>query len=99
MKHLLLAATLLLSTSATAATYEQCKDLTAFAGALMTARQAGVSMDQVFEVAKEQGMDKSVDNMIILAYETPRYSTDSNKQGAINDFKSQILTACMSIEQ
>jgi len=98
MKTLLLAPALLLSTNLSAATYEQCKGVTSVADSVMTARQAGISLDQVMDVVIAQDMESDVTPIVMLAYDVPRYSTESYQTGAINDFKSKILKVCMEIK-
>lgn len=64
----------------------------------MKARQSGASLDQVMEVVIAQGMEADMTPIIMLAYDVPRYGTESYRSGAINDFKSKILKVCMEIK-
>lgn len=98
MKTLLLATALLLSANVSAKTYEQCKMVTSVAESVMKARQSGASLDQVMEVAVSQNMESDLTPIIMLAYDVPRYGTESYQVGAVNDFKSKILKVCMEIK-
>ena len=98
MKTLLLTTSLLLSANVSASTYEQCKGVTTVAESVMKARQSGASLDQVMEVVIAQGMESDMTPIIMLAYDVPRYGTESYRSGAINDFKSKILKVCMEIK-
>tara|TARA_R110000782_G_C14608426_1_gene391876 strand:- start:183 stop:479 length:297 start_codon:yes stop_codon:yes gene_type:complete len=98
MKTLLLATALLLSANVSAKTYDQCKTVTSIAESVMKARQSGASLDQVMEVAVAQNMESDLTPIIMLAYDVPRYGTESYQAGAVNDFKSKILKVCMEIK-
>jgi hypothetical protein len=95
MKRLIAAATLLLSANVSAGTYEECKDVTTLAGSIMSARQAGASLDQVIEAAAVNSIDNELLPIILLAFDERRLASEKYQTIAINDFKSRILKVCM----
>lgn len=94
MKKLLTALTLLsLSFTATAEDEKMtCKQVSELAGVIMTARQTGVPMVEVFE--KADGF-KVIEDVIILAYKTPKFSVKENQQEQINEFKNEFFLNCV----
>jgi hypothetical protein len=94
MKKLLIIAALL-----TAPVYAQntntCKEIEALANTVMSARQNGVQMMQMIEVA---GDVKAIKTMIIQAYEVPLYNMDKNKVAAIREFTNEWVLACVKME-
>jgi len=90
MKALLAA---LILTFATTAHAEQasCDQIAELAENIMQARQSGVSMAKSMSVT--DGL-KLVETMVIMAYETTRYSTERNQKREAQDFRDFWYLTC-----
>lgn len=95
MKKIALILTLVLSTSALAAEpapmSELCPKIAELSRSVMTARQAGVSMRKVMDVATSPF---TVD-IITEAYGHPAYTTPEYKEKTIQDFEDQWYLKCI----
>lgn len=92
MKTLII--TLLLITPLTAQA-AICDDLSDVSGAIMTARQNGMSMSELWRVKADKRLRPYTRSKIKDAYSEPKYSTDEYQQNAINDFKDQAFLECI----
>lgn len=74
-----------------------CEGFGRLAEELMVARQMGVPMSRVMEVAEAAWGDEDVNllrQMVVLAYEVPRYATDEYQRRAIEDYRNEVELAC-----
>lgn len=102
MKPLIaLALSLLVLTSHASAeptTQETCKSIADLAGTIMKARQNGRDMSELMELVGKYFEDaeerKPYDRMVVLAYDSPRYSTEEYKNKAVSDFKNSVYLGC-----
>jgi len=102
MKKLILAAALI-SGSVMAndgeATQEQklefCKSLSQMARSIMDARQSGVEMSQMVEMAMDNDMKSVILPVVKMAYEESRYSTPGNQEKSIQDFGNLVYSTCI----
>ena len=97
MKNLIIAAALTLSLTAFAeeAELDVCDELNNLARSVMNARQSGMEMRQLIEVVRGNEASEIAIEIIIRAYETPRFSVEKNKQNAIKDFQNEIYLQCI----
>jgi len=68
-----------------------CNQISGLAEAMMSSRQAGVSMAKAMKVTGDNDLFKA---MMVDAYETARYSVESNQQRKIEDFRDKWYLAC-----
>lgn len=71
-----------------------CDEISALAEAIMTARQSGVSLGQAMSIADGNG---GVEEMVIKAWEIPRYSTAQVQRREIEDFRDQWHLVCVRL--
>ena len=95
MKKILLALTLTLTLPTFAAAEvpmsEFCPKIEQLSRSVMTARQAGVPMRKVMEIAES---DVTV-SMVTEAYGYSAYSIQENRERAIQDFEDQWYLRCV----
>ena len=102
MKKIITIAALLFSVSAFADKKEGgtdlCKTFSSIAVQIMTARQQGVPMVDVLEIAA-QGKSKEFNTLakklVVSAYEQPRFMTQQNVQRSIDKFRDQVTLDCV----
>jgi glucose-6-phosphate 1-dehydrogenase len=102
MKKILAIAALLFSTSALADKKQDntslCKTFSSIAVQIMTARQEGVPLVDLLEIAA-QGKSKDLNviakKLVIAAYEEPRFKTPQNVQRTIDKFRDQVTLDCV----
>lgn len=70
---------------------KQCGVHQALATQVMSARQAGVAVNDMMTVSKG---DALVDGLIVEAFKEPAYSTKSFQDKASNEFGSKVYLAC-----
>ena len=97
MKNIIIAAALTLSLTSFAEEPELdvCDELNNLARSVMNARQAGMEMRQLIEVVRGNEASEVAIEIIIRAYEMPRFSVEKNKQNAIKDFQNEIYLQCI----
>lgn len=61
------------------------------AGVIMQNRQLGTPISKMMEVA---GGDQYAIALILIAYDTPRFSTDEYQQEAVVNFSNEVGLAC-----
>lgn len=88
MKALLITAAVVLSTTAQA----NCGNVYNAAETMMKARQAGVPLSKVIELADGS---EAITALAMDAYEGSRYSTPSIKQKVITEFANKWMLICM----
>lgn len=82
----------------TAFATSMCDQLGDLAKAIMSSRQSGVPMQEVMRIAnkgKDDELARAVREMIVAAYEKPRFSSESNRDGAKVDFQNEVYLACI----
>lgn len=98
MKHLILIAALLTSTSAWAddkvSNDQLCAGWGGLAAKIMELRQNEVPMSRVMEIAAGNSDDTRERNVVIAAYNEPAYGSDTAKQKAIDAFRNKIEHEC-----
>lgn len=67
-----------------------CKSLGELAYGIMELRQEGLPMSMVMGISE----DKLVQGMVMDAYNRPRFSTDSYKQEAMENFRNDVEALC-----
>jgi hypothetical protein len=95
MKALILTTTLLATTPALAEDKPSCSDLAGLAQTIMEVRQNGVDMVKVMEVAGDTELYRQ---LIIMAYEQPKFDTARYKQERISEFKNMVYRECLQAE-
>ena len=96
MKKLLLAA-LLFTLPATATAEETyCVAMSSVAENVMRARQAGVDIIAMVNLAKDAGEIKDVFTLLIEeAYSRTQFNTEQNKHRGMMEFKNDFYLACI----
>ena len=95
MKKTILALTLIASMPATAQVSEFCKSITDISETIMEKRQDGVKMIDMLNLVKDNGVVKDI---VLDAYDFPKFSTDENKREMVSDFSDRWLMACIKNE-
>jgi len=92
MKTALTVIAIFLATPTIAEEEEQhiCETLGDVAYKVMELRQGGVPMSTVMQISDSE----LVQAIIVDAYDQPRFSTDSYKQNAMNDFRNYVEVEC-----
>jgi len=82
-------------------TVSVCKSFSKGAGTIMEIRQAGVSMSDVMQAYVDTSQEgdsptvgRAVELMITLAYETPRYSSESIQKRQVTEFENDFFLLC-----
>ncbi|MGX9996688.1 hypothetical protein [Vibrio sp. JZG120] len=71
---------------------EICEKYGSLATSIMNNRQVGVSMSKMMEAVDG---DKLLQNLIIEAYDSPRFSTDKMQKKATERFRDDTYLACV----
>lgn len=75
---------------------EVCSALGGAAKRAMESRQVGVSMEKLVESLPEEGPTrKLLLDILIMAYEKPRYSTEKYRSESIKDFENLWYVQCI----
>lgn len=103
MKKLLTAAAIIASTTANAYYVEHlpCSSVALHAEAIMRARQAGVPLSKMLEIARKgdnMPLNASSEEMVIDAYGFSVYTYESVKQKAISGFRDFAERRCLKLE-
>jgi hypothetical protein len=81
------------------ATYEEiCAVAEEVSRAAMDARQAGVPLKNILKIfpAERDSAENMFYYITLLAYNRPRYETESVKEKAINDFADYVYIECLN---
>jgi len=70
---------------------KQCRSFADFAEVLMQGRQSGVSMT----TAMGEGESELISQLVVRAYEKPRYSTAEMQRKEVEDFKNDVYLECV----
>lgn len=54
-------------------------------------------MSQMMEVEIDPKIKIHVDNLIIMAYDSPRYSTEEMQKRSVDEFRDQAYLSCAKI--
>lgn len=75
---------------------ELCSSYSDLSEKIMTNRQSGVAMSKMMSTVDGQkdAMSKVIEEIIIEAYEKPRYSTERMQKRTIEDFRNSIYLTC-----
>lgn len=76
------------------AQYSECQSAERLATVIMEARQNGVPMSGLMEIAGDNGL---VQEMVLEAYRTPSYTTHSVQQRVIRDFADKYYRICVEV--
>ena len=103
MKKLLITVALVASTTANAYYVEHlpCSSVALHAEAIMRARQAGVPLSKMLEIARKgdnMPLNASSEEMVIDAYGFNVYTYESVKQKAISGFRDFAERRCLKLE-
>jgi len=78
---------------------EFCRAMGILAETIMTNRQKGISLQAMLDLAsktiKEPDTLALAKNMIMTAYDSPRYMSEESKQEAIEEFRDAGTLACL----
>ena len=91
LKAAVAAVAIVAATGAVAETkQETCTTIGKLAAIIMENRQEGVDMSKLMEISETE----LVQRMVIVAYETPRYSSEGYKRTAVQDFANEAMGVC-----
>ena len=98
MKKTILTAVIVMTASITYASDDICGKYSELAESIMSARQTGVPAVKLIETQMDNenaAFFNLYKNLVIEAYEYPRYSFKDLQQESINDFKNDIYIECL----
>lgn len=74
-----------------------CNSISSLAETIMKQRQNGAPMSEMMRIAGEAGgaLGKVGEELVIMAYEKPRYRTENYQQRAIEDFRDSAHLECV----
>lgn len=77
--------------------FNMCLTLAEFADKVMDNRQSGVELPNQLAVIKGAPPDMMpiMKTVIMLAYDSPRYNTESNKADEVKRYKEKVLLTCL----
>ncbi|WP_113155911.1 hypothetical protein [Nitratireductor sp. OM-1] len=81
---------------------DKCYAIGHLAKGLMKARQAGVPIGKTMEIARsstDAAVTRLAEEMVIMAYDRPRYSTDSAQERAVSDFINDAQLMCYKVSR
>lgn len=68
-----------------------CKSLSNLAEKIMTNRQSGVDMVDMYEIAS----NSIAETMVTMAFDRPRFSSEQYRQGEVSRFKNLWFRECI----
>ena len=71
---------------------EVCNTMNDTAGTIMGNRQDGRSMSDLMKLANG---NKIIEELIIAAYDSPRYRTKAHQTKSVEDFKNEVFLDCI----
>lgn len=100
MKKLVLAVSVLFSASVIASDTDKvtCEQMANVASVLMDARQKGVDIVEIVDIAKKTGVVDGMMPIIKAAYEVPEYSTPEIQRKAVRQFRERAYLTCLGVE-
>ena len=72
--------------------YEYCKQLSEYSESVMKARQMGVPLHKMMDIAQPE---KVLMELTLAAYDRPKMFTEKVRREFVNEFASQVLLDCM----
>ncbi|GAB3099823.1 hypothetical protein G8770_03680 [Aestuariicella hydrocarbonica] len=69
-----------------------CKMVESTATTIMKARQNGAALSNLMEIADDS---KFIEQVAIMAYDQPQYSTPENQKNAVSKFANELYLACI----
>jgi hypothetical protein len=72
-----------------------CEKISNTGATYMQGRQVGVPMSQFMNSQLHESIKPLMHRIIIMAYEKPRYNTDSVINETIEDFKNEVYLYCI----
>lgn len=75
-------------------TMDFCYDVHELAETIMSGRQEGVSMSDLYRTADGHAL---AEHLVILAFEQPKYSGDRMKNETITEFASMAFKECIGL--
>ena len=86
------AAVIALTVADQAKANDACENMATLAGLVMESRQKGVPMVKAYNAA---GGNNVIQDMVVLAYEMPRFNTASIKERAIKEYANKWFLSCI----
>lgn len=74
---------------------EMCELVARYAQRIMKARQIGVPMTEIMPTTDDHATRETMEGLIILAYEHPRFSSEEYQQKAVTDFENDMFLSCL----
>lgn len=90
-KLMILAVMMMVALNASAKETDTCKNIAEVAETIMDARQSGVSVVDMMEIAGDNDLMKK---MVIYAYKQPKYNGAEFRRKEIASFKNEFYIAC-----
>ena len=79
--------------------FKTCKGLEALSRTIMSGRQTGVSLEKMSTVIKNSSISDTTKqflfDMIIEAYEKPKFDFEENQEKVINEFANKTFLKCI----
>lgn len=74
-----------------------CNSISSLAETIMKQRQNGAPMSEMMRIAGEAGgaIGKVGEELVIMAYDKPRYTTENYQQRVIEDFRDSAHLECV----
>lgn len=72
-----------------------CGPLADNAVSIMKARQAGMDMAKVMKAVEDTGNSSKARELVIQAYDSPRFATEKHQTRAVDDFRNDTYLACI----
>ena len=80
-----------------------CSLLALIAKKTMESRQSGTPLSKYLELAESTDLPQAIKNALrdiaLIAWDTPKFSTDRNKKEAITEFENKMLLECLKNEK
>ena len=74
---------------------ESCSAIGSLAETTMRNRQLGVPMEAMIRPNADSFIEKFDQEIVIMAYERPRYSTEKMRTRSVEDFRDTIYLECV----
>jgi hypothetical protein len=95
MKKILLVATLMSLSLSSQAVEISCEQIETTARTIMDARQAGVPLKSIIKIINDNEVMKQI---VIQAYDSSKYETDSYKKSAVEKFANEYYVSCLKLK-
>jgi hypothetical protein len=74
---------------------DYCDVMARAGGVIMNAHQKGYPMQKM--IGTYSGAGDTIDELIIVAYDSPRYSTEESQQIAIEEYREKVYLECVNV--